>query len=320
MAVNIHPDFLTFTYLSRSLAGGCQVVQDFLILNNFSTGDYSVEGRSPRWFVRSPVGLMAQFKESSEGLKGRIELGGAFFKGCSDNISPLHQVFRVPDSNITRFDIAIDDYSRRVMPLDVYEECKLGNFKLFRSFELQQSSLRDGSPASTLYLGSKGKGEKLLRVYDASLIHDVNAIRWELQLRRDRASLAVDLTCLSSSPQKQMASFLTGSVDFGSFCQSNSSVNFRRFSWWKELIKDCGATPEKLTLSKDDPALAKMINWVRDQCSPSLGVLLRALGVEDFCQFVLNSSTPRMRQHHYLLVNELINLKNNNNNEDGFLI
>jgi hypothetical protein len=161
----------------------------------------------------------------------------------------------------------------------------------------------------------KKGGDKLLRIYDALPLHNRDCIRWELQLRNNKASVACDLVSRSASPYEYMASFITGSVDFGLVGGSNLSRDWVRFEWWQSLINDCNCEPHKIPLNNSDTNLDKMITWVKSQCSPSLGVLLRGLGVEEFSQFILNVSTPKMKQNHYLMVNQLVKLK-----EDGLIL
>ena len=300
--LKVHPDFLTFTYPAVSLAGACSVVNEFLNFSNFKS-DFSLESSSNKWIVKSPCGLLAIFKRSKDSLNCRLELQGSFFSGCKDVYAPLHHFYKIKNANLTRLDLALDDYQSVITPLELYQICQDGNFKFFQKYQLIESSLRDSFSFSTLYFGSKSKGsDKLLRIYQAQPLHDLDCIRWELQLRRSRAKVALDLILDSFDKDFELASLIFGSVDFGTF-GVNCTNSFKRFEWYQSLIDKLSAIPRKCTAPKPDSSLDTMIAWIRHSCSPSLGVLLRALGSDRFVKFILDASITRMKPEHYSMIN-----------------
>jgi hypothetical protein len=89
--------------------------------------------------------------------------------------------------NATRIDIAFDDYSRILDLEELNRACEEGSCSGFDDFFFGGGGKRgEGKTNRTLYLGSK-QSNKRLRNYDAMPRHKINAIRTELQLRREKA-------------------------------------------------------------------------------------------------------------------------------------
>lgn len=93
----------------------------------------------------------------------------------------------------SRLDLNFDDEKKLLYPRDLYqawEENRISTLCHYCRFDSLHNA--DGENGTTFYLG-KSTGDKMLRVYDKYVEskHDINAIRWEMQLRHRTADKIV---------------------------------------------------------------------------------------------------------------------------------
>ena len=155
--------------------------------------------------------------------------------------------------NVSRADLALDDWDKCITPWEL-ETLTSG---ADNPYELNKESLvtrvsqsdfrRSKGPTGgdTWYLGSS-KGDARLRVYDKAResAGEVDAIRWELQLRGDRAKDAVVALYyesvtrggLSEGLAWVVSSQLVRFVDFRDRSQDSNISRCPRLSWFEKLV------------------------------------------------------------------------------------
>lgn len=231
------------------------------------------------------------------------------------------------DVNITRLDIAIDDF-KGVFNLKQIESCiKKGSvvslFKTARNFE--EHLLSDGSTnGQTIYFG---KSEVMVRFYDKykerlnkgySLNADVDFwVRTELQLRGERALVAVETIV---EKEYEFGDFVCGVLNkYLCFKVANSTdINKRRWKtqrWWLKFLNGVS----KISLGKEAPdkTILRSKDWVDSQVVPTIATLYEAFGDDNlFLDYILKTGRAKMSDKQKEMardfkmdINKLIGLK-----------
>jgi hypothetical protein len=162
--------------------------------------------------------------------------------------------------NVSRIDVTLDDWKKLITPfqLEVLTSGDDDPYKLNKAFCVTRAEKSDyrrskgPTGGDTWYLGTR-KGKKgngsdvLLRVYDKARESEgeVDAIRWELQLRNDRAKDALVALVMESHLRGQStlckhmgewaASQLLRFVDFRDRSKDANVSRCPRLPWWETL-------------------------------------------------------------------------------------
>jgi len=192
----------------------------------------------------------------------------------------------------SRIDVAADDYDRLTNLDDIADAQKKRNYTGVRSHRwVGSGSLTEGD-GMTYYFGSKTSAAQM-RIYDKTKESKgkVDCIRWELQLRREKARQVCEKWL--SGGQKiigDCASVLTGAiagaVDFIDRSRGEKDLSrCERLAWWAELRRHF-STSFKLAPPKKEPLMGDKLAWVCTSVTPSLAAIYKYLGASDFWQFV----------------------------------
>jgi DNA relaxase NicK len=149
---------------------------------------------------------------------------------------------------------------------------------------IASSSIHKGTPSGeTLYVGSP-HSQTLLRIYDkraelqakAREDWDSYGIRWELQLKQDRAQVCGQV--LSHIEETDWLEFTIGVlrsyVDFRDTSREEPDEDRYRsplLGWWKELTD--GFRKGRLVVEKDVQSLPKVKRWIKHSVAPMLAVI-----------------------------------------------
>jgi phage replication initiation protein len=196
------------------------------------------------------------------------------------------QWVRSHEGHLTRLDCALDDRMMTV-PLTTIKEAIQAGQCVTRADRMQtiaSSSIHTGTPSGeTLYLGSP-QSQTLLRIYDKraelkAKAHpdcDSYGIRWELQLKQERAQVCG--LVLSHIEETDWLEFVIGLlrsyVDFRETSREESDEDRYRsplLDWWTRLTE--GFRKGRLVVEKDEQSLPKVKRWVTHSVAPMLAVI-----------------------------------------------
>jgi DNA relaxase NicK len=172
--------------------------------------------------------------------------------------------------NITRIDATLDDWDKRQTPMDL-EILSSGadnpnelnkRFLVTRAKQTDFRRSKGHRGGDTWYLGGS-KSDGRLRVYDKSKESggEIDAIRWELQLRGEMAKAAL-IRLVLHNPAKEMqdmgrwcASELLRFVDFKDREADKNITRCPRLSWFSDLVGDAPkalpvVVPPRLTVER----------------------------------------------------------------------
>ncbi len=308
MSVTISPDYFQGTcYLDhRSDVDEClDKICDFLpIGDSWSLVNKSLFcGEQFTSSFRSIRGkLFGGLRHEVKHYKLLLQIPGTYWSQLEiENQIPLLELLKGYGFNMTRFDIALDDYARRVDFNTVKAAGEVGHYRLVNSYKCVESVIVRGSDlVPTCYFGS---AHKMLRFYNAEVVHGREADRWELQLRGNHADSVI--SDFLENPDS-LGRFLTGSVDFG--YQKNSSwSSFQRFDWWESLRIDSQGS-QKIILPPFKPCFERTERWLYDRVAPTLAVAFLGYGSQGFCSLIedlILSGTSRLKPYHQQWIKEL---------------
>ena len=196
------------------------------------------------------------------------------------------QWVRRQEGHLTRLDCALDDRASTV-PLPTIKRAIEAGQCVTRADRLQiiaSSSIHKGTPqGETLYLGSP-QSQTLLRIYDKRAELQTKAreewasygIRWELQLKQDRAQICGEVLSHLEEPEwlEFMIGVLRSYVDFRDTTREEPDDDRYRsplLGWWTELTD--GFRKGRLVVEKETQSLPKVKRWVKHSVAPMLAVI-----------------------------------------------
>lgn len=265
---------------------------------------------------------------------GIYKISEIFGLGDLNEHEAARKLFRILDERnceITRLDLAYDDYTKTFRPKD---------FMVFMSEERITTEFRVWSyiasarnNGDTFYLGKRGR-DRFLRIYDKAYESDgkIDAIRYEFELKKDWARVVQNhvindkVFCFADL----LDSMFTIKEDWGfngeydTFIDRNGDkaetlskadsmkksraavdVKWQLFLETMRKIYDNAIVEVSLTKKKEEYSFKKLNNWLRDYILPSLFIYKEVLGESGFNEF-LASGSDRIKPTQKSLISKYI--------------
>lgn len=214
---------------------------------------------------------------------------------------------------LTRLDLALDDLGGQFFSVEDFRK-HLDNLEVvskFRTFrDVYESTLARESTGHTIYLGSR-QSEVMLRIYDKQLEQNRKVekeedkiqypwVRWELELKNQRANIAVDYLIRRMSLGEVITEILNNYVRVVTLDDSNRSrcsVN----PIWERFI----CTVKKLALYVEEAkkTIQEKRKWIVHSVMPTLvGIIVADRGSFDIITNHFDDALMRMSGHMQELV------------------
>lgn len=211
---------------------------------------------------------------------------------------------QLKQGHLSRLDLAIDTVDE-TLSIETLEHYYASNRvrTLFRRSGLITSDLltSDGPVKSgfTRYFGHV-TSRTVFRIYDKALQLGCDSpwIRFELQLRDERANAAADLILRRHDLGSVATGIINNNLSFIELDDSNKS-RCSLAVWWSTWL--CTTEKLKLTKKKALRLIEEVQGYMKKQYAPTLAMLKKALGVSGFSDFmheVLSDGYSRMKQKH----------------------
>lgn len=193
-------------------------------------------------------------------------------------------------ARFTRVDLAVDDLGANFYKLDELKTILEKNdekYKIVSKFrnwqEICKRELTGKKTGQTIYMGSR-KSETFLRVYDKRLEQmnkgsedlGIDWIRWELELKKERAEETVNMII----ERGEIGTIFTGVLNNYVRIVENTDSNVSRCpvsSLWEKFV----STVEKIRLyvAQAEKTLEEKENWFKYQVAPTLaGIIVSKMG------------------------------------------
>jgi DNA relaxase NicK len=181
----------------------------------------------------------------------------------------------------TRFDVAMDDYDKRVGFSEIVDALRCGNFARFKTFDIVCNGGKRDFNGWTIYCGSN-QSDRRLRIYDkqAESKGEIDAIRWEIQCKGKVADVTWYswLECPLECSAQYLGGLVIGQVEFIERKEGERNVpRMKALPWWKEL-KDAVAFSIRHSVQSLKPNLKKAKEWIRAQVSKTLAIIQEVCG------------------------------------------
>jgi hypothetical protein len=188
------------------------------------------------------------------------------------------------NAKCTRFDWAIDDFSRELDIDTIYAQCIDGNRHGFDSFSYYASgSRRQKRLGKTIYLGATDT-DMLARIYDKNVESggEINSIRWETQTRDAIANSFFAQYFCGRFCGENIRKISARAIGKYRFVQPVSQVLSRcpNLDWWESFVRRVGGQI-KHSVKRLQPILADKISWVEKQVSDTISIICRCKGLDN---------------------------------------
>lgn len=216
------------------------------------------------------------------------------------------------DINVTRLDIALDDF-KKILSIPVLRkkikngEC-ISRFKKARLMETVE--LNDGSTGGqTIYFGSPTSQiqirfyEKNHEMKNKGIDHDHEYWnRYEIQLRKERAEKLFYMIGDKNNDDfvSEVKGILNNYIRFVNRKNTKNKSRWPVYKAWKKFINDVDKI--KLTISEAEKDIFDSYEWIKKQTAPTLAMLVEA-GLTDISEIIDNGKT-RLKDTHIKKIND----------------
>jgi phage replication initiation protein len=233
----------------------------------------------------------------------------------SEKVRTVLQWILSHDGHFTRLDCALDDRASSVPLATILHAIKTGQCVTRAELmqRIESGSIHTGTPSgATIYLGSR-RSQTLLRIYDKRLERQAKGhedwqeygIRWELELKKDRAHVSGQV--LSHLEEADWIGFVVGvfrsHVDFRDTNREESDANRCQaplLDWWLLLTE--GFQKARLVVEKEDQTLAQVKLWLSQSIAPMLALCVAQPGGQAWLAQVLVVGKSRWKDKHRRLL------------------
>lgn len=207
---------------------------------------------------------------------------------------------------VSRYDAAIDDYTRRIEPMQALQAAMHGAMRRALTYAVYGKGKR-GHMALTAYFGDFSS-DKFVRCYDKweESGGEIDAIRWEAQFRDELAHAAFKTLIDSSDARyaqhmaKCIARQVVGAIDFVDTDSGRRYCEQTRLDWWQTIVDDAGGEI-KITVSAIKTTIEKKLKWIETQVAPALAQIfeLAAPAYNAIMKKLRTVGRNRMKPLHY---------------------
>jgi DNA relaxase NicK len=204
---------------------------------------------------------------------------------------------------VTRVDIAIDDYSKKIGFSQVRDAINAGNKANFGKGKITEN-FGEERGGFTIVCGSP-KSNRQLIFYDKNAESEgqINAYRWEARLKDEIADKAIDewLEVPEKLSAHYLAAVVSGIVAFVERGKEKNISRMKELPWWKEF-KDAIGASIRHSVQRVRTNLKKAKKWINRQVACMLAAIKEVVGEESFTNWISNQideAPERFNQNHY---------------------
>ena len=181
---------------------------------------------------------------------------------------------------VTRIDLALDDFERRLDLAMVADAARAGNYSGAQHFTVVESGAKsDGQRGMSVVFGAPGS-DKRVTFYDKSVESNgrINSVRIELRLRDALAQAAWQHLFPQDFEPTKVAAIILASLVFVKRGKDKNIPRLPLLDWWQQFQQYIATTPHKIKRTPVLKTFQKSLNWLKRQVSASLYTLTRVCG------------------------------------------
>jgi hypothetical protein len=193
----------------------------------------------------------------------------------------------------TRFDVAIDDYKKRITFDQVHKALKENNFAGFRRYNyIRNGELGKGNIGFTVYLGSS-QSDTMIRFYDkdAESKGRIKSYRWEAQFKDELAQkyltdwLALDKEGFEKNSPMLLFAMVVNRIKFVERGTEKNVNRMPMLDWWASFISGVHFQVRHSVQALETTYEQKRA-WLEIQVAPTLAVLKKVMGINNFQRYM----------------------------------
>ncbi|TCP61245.1 replication initiation factor domain-containing protein [Baia soyae] len=306
-------DWLQATLKNVSLEALINGILD-LNIDNFAEMDNGMYGY--RKSLR--LGNIAVYYDGNEGMGIHLQMSGG---GCREyegykkrTWSHLLAMILDLESNITRLDLAIDDFTGYFKIPEIEKKIKSGEVqsKFREATNYEKIRLKDGyRRGQTLYLGSNTSllkvrfYDKFKEAFEKGKDEELEGIeiwnRTELQLKDERA---VKVAWLIAN-ETDVGEIATGILNYYvRFTVKRTDSNKSRWKTWKKWERFIGDVQKiKLTELPKERTIETKLGWLDRQVTPTLATIVKAESPEFLLELV-QEAFKRLKDQDFIMIDQ----------------
>lgn len=213
--------------------------------------------------------------------------------------------------NFTRVDLAIDDFSERIINFTRIHQAAIERLFTSRWNKWDELNSRKSSTGEfigrTMYFGSQSS-DIFCRIYDKALERKANGdkdinypdkwTRLEIIYRKERAKQLVQhLVKRELAVGVAVRGTLKQYIRFLKPSQDSNKARWPSADWWEQLL--AGVEKLTLTIQKEERSIDDMTEWVDRQIAPTIAAIMTAKeGDLAWLHKILSKGAQRLSQRH----------------------
>jgi hypothetical protein len=208
----------------------------------------------------------------------------------------------------TRFDPAIDDYSKSISFEQVDAALSGGNYTGFKkAYALRNYNDKGKIDGFTCSFGSR---DSLFygRFYDkgAQTKGEIDAYRLEGEFKDELAQrvvrdwLAIDPERFEEDSPRVLAAMVVGRISFIERTEDKNVSRAEMLPWWKEFVEMVGARIRH-SIAATQTSFERKKNWITRSVAPTLTMFLEIMGIRGFEQYINSeviAAAERFKDYH----------------------
>lgn len=240
-----------------------------------------------------------------------VEMSG---QGCRNfekwGTGDYHEIFNYivnnPEVNITRLDVAYDDFTGlldfETLIRDIEEENYVSRFREFPVERIYSKEIKRRS--FTIYCGSHSS-ETMFRIYDKKAEQKAfdleHWLRFEVQLRRDRADIFIKLLLDNQDLQSLYAGVIKNYLRFVEPSETDTNLSRAKTAqYWVDFLGEVDRV--SLFVADTDYTETSLERYVKTQCSSGIVTYIALFGFKNFIDLILGRSSLKLNDRHLSLL------------------
>ena len=286
-------------------------------------------GRQFANWANSTHGICSQWNlpgENDDPGSLRISLSGGLLERCdvADTVRLIHRLAHIHGAKFNRIDLAVDDYSRAMLPEYIREANRAGNYTGYRNFKYTTDDKGDCySDGWTINLGAR-ESDRYVRYYNAKEKHGTDAFRYEVEYKHEGAdmianaisnTIAKDNAKYNSSAiakdkvdatlSSMICELIVGNISFidrASGCRASRSAPL---PFWQDFVTRMGGKGIRLSPPTIKPTMERAISWLERSVAATLAMVSEYVGADKiaYIRSLAAVGRERMGARHTSMLN-----------------
>ncbi len=261
-------------------------------------------GRQFANWAKSNHGIVAEWNlpgENDDLGSLRIALSGGLLERCDvpDTVRLMHRFAHIYGAKFNRIDLAVDDYSRAMLPEYICDAHQAGNYTGYRNFKYTTDFNGDCYSAGwTINLGAR-ESDRYVRYYNAKPMHGTDAFRYEVEYKDEIANVianaiantiakdnakynssAIAKAKVDATLSSMICELIVGNISFIDRASGCRASRCAPLPFWHDFVTRMGGKGIRLSPSIIKPTMERAIAWLERSVAGTLAMVSEYVGAD----------------------------------------